>query len=72
MLLKYFCPECEFYHIEDFKQGEFFIDGSHELDCSFTNKEICVELEKASEEEFEKFIWYIGIKKDIEFKLKHF
>jgi len=71
MLLKYFCPECSFYHIEDFKQGEFMLEGLHEVDCPFSNIEVCVNLKQSSNKEYKKYLLYLSLKRKILNKLKN-
>jgi len=71
MLLKYFCPECNFFHIEDFKQGEFMLEGFHEIDCPFSGIEVCVNLKDSSDKEYRKYLWYLSIKNDMFHRLKN-
>jgi len=70
MLLKYYCSECGFNHIEEFSQGEYMLEGAHEVDCPETGIELCVDLELASEEEYEKYLWYVSIMKNLLIRLK--
>jgi len=55
MLLKYYCSACQHMHIQNFKQGQYMLQGAHEIDCPYTGREVCEELVIATDTEYEVY-----------------